>query len=324
MKTFHELCRGVALIALINFFLFVIIALTIGGDAVNGSIENGHYYLNGHGKLIEVNYFIFMYSKIHTYSLFVTFPLALLASFLYWITGGEMYRPKSQAVTNSPTTNIVATIKSLLWKIADLFAGVFWVILDSWRKPDYELFVRQSQQECIEKLHFATDDVPTLYNLEKPLWGYFSGTHFYIQKWSYNPLLRDGGASIRPILSGKFSSTPQGTYIRLWHRFTTFLVLFLTIWFGTVLSMLTLHFISTTIYSSQPQVDLDSALARLALIIAPIFYISTFFISILIGSFVGKVNNFDIIEFVKEVLDHHHTSSQLMGFRLLRKLQGKD
>jgi hypothetical protein len=319
MKTFHKACVIIFEIAIANLILFAIIGLIIGGDALSGKVEGSHYYLGNHGQFTETNYFIFWYSKVHAYSLLVTHPLALAAGLLYWVTGGASFRPKSLAVDNHATNNILAISKSLLWKTADLIGGIFWIILDSWRKPDYELFVRLSKQECIQELQFATDNPPTIYNLEKPLWGYFSGTHFYLQKWSYNPLLRDGGASIRPILSGKFSSTPEGTYIRLWNRFTTFTTLFFTVWFGTVLSGLSFYFF----LSNQLQTKLDSTLITLTLIVALIFYITMLFISIQIGSFFGKVNNFGIIEFVKNVLDHHHISSRLTGFRLARKMQGK-
>jgi len=321
MKTFHKACQIIFQIAIINFLLFVFIAIMIGGDAVNGHAENGHYYLANHGQLTEVNYFVFMYSKLHAYSIFITHPLAMLAGFLYWITGGGSVRPKSLAAYPHSKSSLLSIIKSFLWKVADLIEGVFWIILDSWRKPDYELFVRLSKEECIRELQAGTDNEPTLYKLNKPLWGYFSGNHFYLQKWNYNPYFRDGG--VRPVLAGKFSSTPQGTYIRLWHRFTTIGIFFLTTWFGTALSLLSLYLISTNIHSSQQYAYLDSRLPMLALIIAPILYISTFFISIQIGSIFGKSSNFDIIEFVKDLLDHHHTSSQLAGFRLSRKMQGK-
>jgi hypothetical protein len=324
MKIFHKSCQAIGLITIINFILFVFIAIIIGGDALNGHAENGHYFLANHGELTEVNYWVFMYSKIHAYSVFISFPLAILASFLYWITGGQNIRPKSEAVEIPHSAdNIFAIIKSLFWKISDLVGGFFWVIIDSWRKPDYELFVRLSKHECIRELKLATDNEPEMYKLEKPLWGYFSGNYFYLQKWVYIFFLKDGGDSIRPILFGKFSPTPQGTYIRLWHRFTTFATLFFTGWFGTVLIFLSLYFIKNNTYANQLKENFESTLVPLAWIIVPIIYISTLFVFIQIGSFMGRVNNLGIIEFVKNVLDHHHDSGQLAGFRLSQKLKGK-
>lgn len=89
MKTFHKICEIIGVIAIINFTLFVIIAIVIGGDAVNGRIEGGHYYLANHGQLTEVNYFVFLYSTIHVYSVWITHPLAMVAGIAYWITGGR-------------------------------------------------------------------------------------------------------------------------------------------------------------------------------------------------------------------------------------------
>jgi hypothetical protein len=202
----------------------------------------------------------------------------------------------------------------LLWKVIDFFEEVTWMVMDSWRKPDFELFVRRSQQECIKQLKSATDSEPELYNLSKPIWGYFSGQHFNLQKWNSYPLyIRDGG--IRPVLSGKFSVTPQGTYIRLWHRFTSIGTLFITAFLGTVLSGLSLLIVAIALYSNPQQTNLDSMLRTFALIIVPLFYISTMFISIRVGSALGKKNDIDILEFVKNVLETRYTSKQVSESR---------
>lgn len=316
MNTFHKACRVVFTIAIINFLLFVFIAILIGGDAVNGHAENGRYYLANHGELTEVNYLVFMYSKIHVYSVFVTHPLAMIAGFLYWITGGGSNRPRSQTKPLRSTDTFFSIVSSFYWKVADAIEGIFWVVLDSWRKPDHEFFVRLSREECIQALQNGADDEPTVYQLKKPLWGYFSGNHFSLQKWSYTPFFRDGG--VRPILLGKFSSTPQGTYIRLWHRFTTCGIFFLTAWFGTALSFLSFYIIST-----QSHTFMDASFTTLAYIIPPIFYLSMLFISIQVGSFFGKVNNFDIVKFVKDVLANYRTFGQSVGFRLSQKMQDR-
>lgn len=39
----------------LNFLIFVVIAIVIGGDAVNGRIVNGHFYVANHGRLTEVS-----------------------------------------------------------------------------------------------------------------------------------------------------------------------------------------------------------------------------------------------------------------------------
>jgi hypothetical protein len=55
-----------------NFIAFVAIAMYLGGDALNGKIENGHYYLANHGIYTEVSHTIFIYSKIHAIIFLVT------------------------------------------------------------------------------------------------------------------------------------------------------------------------------------------------------------------------------------------------------------
>jgi hypothetical protein len=78
----HRLCRLLAYIALINFGLFVVIAALIGGDAINGKIEGGHYYVVTHGEYAEVPRIVFIYSYIHALSLLITFPAAAIAGLI--------------------------------------------------------------------------------------------------------------------------------------------------------------------------------------------------------------------------------------------------
>ena len=69
-------------IALLNFFSFLVACLLLGGDALNGHVEAGRYFLSNHGKLTEVTSEIFRYSQLHGASLFITHPLAMLMGWL--------------------------------------------------------------------------------------------------------------------------------------------------------------------------------------------------------------------------------------------------
>lgn len=40
-------------------------------------------------SLTEVSYFVFLYSKIHVVSIFITHPLAAIAAIVYYVTGGK-------------------------------------------------------------------------------------------------------------------------------------------------------------------------------------------------------------------------------------------
>lgn len=66
----------------INFLAFIIGAAVLDGDAVNGKIEDGRYYVANHGKYTEVSKSAFTYSRWHVYSVFVTFPIAMLCGLL--------------------------------------------------------------------------------------------------------------------------------------------------------------------------------------------------------------------------------------------------
>jgi hypothetical protein len=78
----RKICTAVFFLCLANFFAFVIIAARIGGDALNGKMEDGHYYVANHGKYTEVSASIFQYSRTHAHSVFVTHPLAFIAAFV--------------------------------------------------------------------------------------------------------------------------------------------------------------------------------------------------------------------------------------------------
>jgi hypothetical protein len=71
--------RAINTVATVNFFAFFGIALLIGGDALNGHSDHGHFYLSSHGHETEVSESVFLYSKIHLISVFITIPAAMIA-----------------------------------------------------------------------------------------------------------------------------------------------------------------------------------------------------------------------------------------------------
>ena len=79
----------VVLLALLNFFLFEVGSFYIGGDAVNGKVENGKYYVWGYQHhdgvkgFHEVSRAVFSYSRWHVYSVIVIWTVMLLGTVLY-------------------------------------------------------------------------------------------------------------------------------------------------------------------------------------------------------------------------------------------------
>jgi hypothetical protein len=85
-----RICLFIFGLGVVNFVLFFLAAIYLGGDAVNGKIVGGHYYLMSHGQYTEVSKEVFAYSKWHVYSTWVTHPLALIAGYWYHrIIGGR-------------------------------------------------------------------------------------------------------------------------------------------------------------------------------------------------------------------------------------------
>jgi hypothetical protein len=72
-RPWEKLVLGVAIV---NFVTFIAMDSWLGGDALNGRVENGHYLLGNHGTYTEVSHAVFTYSQIHATSIFVTHALA--------------------------------------------------------------------------------------------------------------------------------------------------------------------------------------------------------------------------------------------------------
>jgi len=90
----------ILVIAAVNYISFVIVASCIGGDAVgsvNDLCRDGRYFLRYKGELTEVSREVWVYSRIHGYSLFVTHPLAILSVGLFASTHSRRRGPPSPA-----------------------------------------------------------------------------------------------------------------------------------------------------------------------------------------------------------------------------------
>ncbi|HEY1683599.1 MAG TPA: hypothetical protein VGG19_02455 [Tepidisphaeraceae bacterium] len=73
-------------IAWINFMVFWVVAVVIGGDALNGEVENGHYFVSSHGRLTEVSEKMWHFSRAQEISVWITHPIGLvLGGGLMWL-----------------------------------------------------------------------------------------------------------------------------------------------------------------------------------------------------------------------------------------------
>jgi hypothetical protein len=71
----------IAALAFLNFMAFVAGTLVLGGDALNGKVVNGHYFLNSHGRHTEVTRATYSYSWWHGASLTASFVLFAVAAY---------------------------------------------------------------------------------------------------------------------------------------------------------------------------------------------------------------------------------------------------
>ena len=78
------LTRVLCAIAFVNFFSVIASVVLLGGSALGGAVEDGHYFVRHKGHRSEVSAAVWRYSLIHTLSLFITHPAAMIAMFFDW------------------------------------------------------------------------------------------------------------------------------------------------------------------------------------------------------------------------------------------------
>ncbi len=78
-----RLCLAIAAAGMTNFFVFFVVALLMGGDAVNGYQTDNHYFVANHGRYTEVSRSFFLYSRVHVYTIFCTWPFVMVSLFLF-------------------------------------------------------------------------------------------------------------------------------------------------------------------------------------------------------------------------------------------------
>jgi len=90
--------QTIAVVGMLNFLVFVGVALLIGGDAVNGHQSDGRYFLANHGRYTEVSRDVFTYSRVHCYTIFCSWPLIVLSAFML-----QRYRKREAAYEHAET-----------------------------------------------------------------------------------------------------------------------------------------------------------------------------------------------------------------------------
>jgi hypothetical protein len=68
--------RFIFLGGLLNFVALFLISMWVGGDAVQGKVEDGRYFVAEEGRYHEVSATFFRLNQLHVVSIFLTVPLA--------------------------------------------------------------------------------------------------------------------------------------------------------------------------------------------------------------------------------------------------------
>ena len=71
----------------LNFMLFMVIFTMLGGSAITGYVENGHYYFTNHAVDTEVSEMVWTLSYMYTVATCLTFPLNVLVGLLLFVRG---------------------------------------------------------------------------------------------------------------------------------------------------------------------------------------------------------------------------------------------
>lgn len=79
VERLEKVARVIFIFSFINFIAFMIGIFILGGDAVSGYRLGDHYFVAGHGRITEVSRLAFAYSRIHFYSVWVTYPVGIVS-----------------------------------------------------------------------------------------------------------------------------------------------------------------------------------------------------------------------------------------------------
>jgi len=77
----YPIIRAIAAVTAVNFVAFVAMTFYLGGDALNGHVRDGHYFLGLHsnGPFTEVSPAVFSYSKWHAFTVIASIGFVLAA-----------------------------------------------------------------------------------------------------------------------------------------------------------------------------------------------------------------------------------------------------
>ncbi|MCD4700138.1 MAG: hypothetical protein K8R91_06165 [Phycisphaerae bacterium] len=116
-----RICLLIIVIGLVNFLAYAVVYMSIGGDAMNGCVRaevvSGskipHYYLVKHGVPDEVSRATWIYSAVHSISIWITVG-AVLLGMLTLAKDRIISSMRSSVVRGRTFITILATVVTLI------------------------------------------------------------------------------------------------------------------------------------------------------------------------------------------------------------------
>jgi hypothetical protein len=277
-------------LGMLNFLLFFFSVLLLGGDGLNGKVDAGHYYLSDHGVYTEVIYPVYLLSRFWGITLFVTWPLVMLSALLAW------------GINHSRRDDVALRLVNLGGAYG-LLEGFFSWLFDAWRKPDLEFFTRRREADCLAELIAMPTALENQAHHSKSLDLTWGGHHFELNQRAWSLFDLNGSWDALTALHGRFQSTPHGTYVKAWYRFSTFPLLFFSIFAMGVLAfpVFGMEWLVAKIIGTYPWVVAESftpiwpIYSRLSLVIGALLLIA-------LSSWWGRHRRRELAHLVKDVL----------------------
>jgi hypothetical protein len=83
MKLVKLISLAIFLIGLIDFGAFCIHSTLLGGSASDDNLDGNHYFVSEHGRRTEVSKSAYDRIKLHERTVWISFPIALVAGLIF-------------------------------------------------------------------------------------------------------------------------------------------------------------------------------------------------------------------------------------------------
>jgi heme/copper-type cytochrome/quinol oxidase subunit 2 len=120
-----RICIWIIVLGLVNFLAYTVVYVSLGGDAMNGAIlRDGrsmlHYFLEANGQRMEVSRTVWLYSAVHSISIWLTVGAVLLST-LTLAKDHIVSQMHSSIVHGRTFMTILATVVTLITVIITAF-----------------------------------------------------------------------------------------------------------------------------------------------------------------------------------------------------------